>query len=222
MESVSEKATLYWPKGLFFWQRKARYAQGHLVDGKRHGRWVFWYRSGQRQLEGKYEVGRKTGTWVKWTENGAKITEGEFFSDKMHGMWTDWYENGQKAVESRWYMGKRDGKWTYWDTDGALKKVETYDYRYEEDKRYSIHTDLEAKELVHQIQRESVDRAWESLAGRFVASFVKPWQLACWVLIFIPTFSLIKNTTPWRAATLAAIFAFLITSLLAWSLNRRG
>jgi hypothetical protein len=222
MKFLSEKATLYWPKGVFFWRRKARYAEGYLVERIRHGRWVFWYRSGQRQLEGEYEMGRKTGTWVKWTENGAKITEGEFFSDKMHGRWTDWYENGQKAVESRWYMGKRDGKWTYWDTDGALKEVRTYDYRYEEDKGYSIHTDLEAKELVHQIQRENVDRTWESLTGRFVASLVKPWQVACWVLIFIPTFSLIKNTTPWRAATLAAILAFLLTSLLTWSLSRRG
>ena len=45
-----EKSVLYWPKGLFLWRRAAKYAEGHLVEGKRHGKWMFWYKSGQSTL----------------------------------------------------------------------------------------------------------------------------------------------------------------------------
>ena len=216
-----ERITLYWPKGLFFWRPAVRYAEGYLLEGKRHGKWVFWYRDGQKQLEGEYTKGKKTGTWTKWTESGEKMTEGEFLSGRMHGTWTDWYTNGHKALESQWFMGKRDGEWTYWELDGSLKKTETYDHRHEQDKGYSIHTDLETKELVRQIQREDLNRSWERVVGRFIASVVKPWHICCWILIFVPAFGFIRAKTAWRAAAMAAILALLITSILAWSFDKR-
>lgn len=217
-----EKITLYWPRGLFFWRPGPKYAEGYLLKGKRHHTWVFWYKSGQKQLEGEYISGTKTGTWVKWAENGARITEGEFVHGKMHGRWTDWQLNGQKALESQWRMGKRDGTWTYWRMNGSLEKVEHYHYRLEEEKGYSIHTDLEAKEIVRKIQRKNLLRSWERLVGRFIASVVKPWHVACWVLIFVPAFSLMKGRTTWRNVVLAGILAFVITNLLAWSFDRKG
>ena len=219
--SQPERVILYWPRGVFFWRPKAMYAEGYLFHGNRHGKWVFWYRSGHKQLEGEYKKGKKTGTWIKWTEKGTKISQGEFFSDKMHGVWTDWYGTGQKAMESQWSMGKRDGTWTYWEQDGSLKKVNRYDHRHEQDKGYSIHTDLEAKELVRQIQREDLNRSWERVAGRFIASLVKPWQIACCILIFVPTFSLINAGSPWRSAALAATLACAMTSLLTWLFEER-
>ncbi len=218
--SEHEESVLYWPKGLFLWRPSARYAEGRLVEGKRHGKWMFWYKSGQRQLEGEYAKGKKTGTWIKWAENGAKVTEGEFFCDKMRGIWTDWYENGQKALESRWHMGRKDGKWTSWTADGTVKEVQTYDYRYEQDRGYSIHTNLEATEIICQIKQQNVQRHWERLVGGFVASLVKPWHIACWILIFVPTFSLINAKTPWRTAALAAGLAFVVTSILGWIVDR--
>lgn len=217
-----EKVTLYWPRGPYFWRPRSIYAKGCLLEGKRHGKWVFWYKNGQKQLEGEYIKEKKTGIWVKWTENGARITEGEFLYGKMHGKWTDWHSNGQKALESQWVMGKRDGTWTYWGVDGSLEKREHYDHNVEQEKGYSIHTDFEAKELVREIQRESLRRSWERLVGRSVASIVKPWHIACWILIFVPALTLMKGKTPWRSAAMAGILAFLVTSLLAWSLEKKG
>ncbi|MBE9580323.1 MAG: hypothetical protein IMF18_01740 [Proteobacteria bacterium] len=182
---------------------------------------MFWYKNGQKQLEGEYTKEKKTGIWMKWTENGARITEGEFLYGKMHGKWTDWHSSGQKALESHWVIGKRDGTWTYWRVDGSLEKREHYDHNIEQDKGYSIHTDLEAKELVREIQRGSLRRSWERLVGRSVAGLVKPWHIACWILIFVPALSLMKGKTPWRSAAMAGILAFIVTSLLAWSLERR-
>jgi hypothetical protein len=220
--SKPEKVTLYWPKGACFWQPRRKYAEGCLLEGQRHGKWVFWYRSGRKQLEGEYAKGKKTDLWIKWGEEGVKITEGNFLYDKMHGRWKDWYGTGQKALESQWNMGKRDGAWTYWGTDGVLTRTERYDHRNEEDKAYSVHTDLEEKEIIRQAQRRNIQRNWERLVGRSVANLVKPWHVACWILLFIPFFSLMKAGRPWRAALVAGFLALLITSVLAWSLERRG
>jgi hypothetical protein len=219
--SIPEEITLYWPKGLLFWERKAKYAEGRMLDGKRDGRWLFWYKAGQKQLEGEYIKGKKTGIWIKWDERGAKITEGEFLHGKMHGRWTDWYVNGQRAQESHWLHGKRDGTWTSWSMNGAVEKVQDYDHRREANQGYSIHTDLEAKEIVRQIQRGNLQRNWEMLVGRSIGAIVKPWYIACWVLVFIPVFGLIHAKTPWRGAVLAGIVALGITSVVVWTFDRK-
>ena len=218
--SETEAITSYWPKGLFFWRSRAKYGEGHLLDGERHGRWIFWYKSGQKQLEGEYIKGKKTDIWVKWDECGAKVAEGEFLYGKMHGRWTDWYVNGQRAQESHWLHGKRDGKWTRWSMHGAVEEVENYDHRSEVDLGYSIHTDFEAKEIVRRIQKGNLQRTWEMLVGRSIGALVKPWHIACWVLVFIPAFGLIHAKTPWRGAGLAAIVALGITSVAAWTFDR--
>jgi hypothetical protein len=214
--SELERTTLYWPRGLLFWERRAKYAEGQLLNGDRHGRWVFWYRNGKKQLEGEYTKGKKTGTWVKWDERGVRITEGEFLYGKMHGRWTDWYVNGQKTLESHWVHGKRDGNWTWWSMQGDMQKVETYDHRREPDRGYSIHTDLEAREIIRQIQKRNLQRSWEKLVGSFVGNLVKPWHIACWLLVFVLAFGLIHAKTPWRGAALAGIVALCVTSMVAW------
>jgi hypothetical protein len=192
-----------------------------MLDGKRDGRWTFWYKTGQKQLEGEYIKGKKTGIWVKWDERGAKTTEGEFLHGKMHGRWTDWYVNGQRAQESHWLHGKRNGTWTSWSMNGAVEKVADYDHHREADRGYSIHTDLEAREIVRQIQKGNLQRNWEMLVGRSIGTLVKPWHIACWVLAFIPAFGLIHAKTPWRGAVLAGIVALGITSVLAWTLDSK-
>jgi hypothetical protein len=219
--SETETTILYWPKGLYFWKPRTKYAEGTMLDGKRHGKWLFWYKDGKRQLEGEYLNGQKTGPWIKWDENGTKIVEGEFLYGKMHGKWTDWYVNGQKAQESHWYLGKRDGKWTSWDVHGAPDKITEYDHHNEKDQGYSLHTDFEARDLVRQIQIRRHQRSWERLVGRTVASLVKPWHVAFWVLVFVLAFGLIPARTQWRGLAVAAIIAFFLTSLAVWTLERK-
>jgi hypothetical protein len=219
--SDPEKVTRYWPQGFFFWRPKVVYAEGYQLKGIPNGKWIYRYQSGQKQLEGEYLSGKKTGVWIKWYPNGVKATEGEFLYGKMHGKWTDYHSNGQKALESHWVMGKRDGKWTSWNAEGALGKPLEYDHNREEDKGYSLHTDLETKQIVRDIQRKKVQKTWENLVGRSVAQLIKPWHVACWTIIFIPLFGFLKMKTPWRGLALAAVLAFLITSLLSWSLDKR-
>ena len=217
-----EKITLSWPKGLYFWKRNMVYAEGYLLEDERHGNWIFWYKNGTKQLEGQYVKGRKHGVWRKWAENGVKITEGEFLYGKMHGIWTDWYKNGQKALDSRWMMGKKDGLWNYWEMSGSLKKSETYNHITEKEQICSIYTNLEAKEIVKNIQREALQKNWERTVGKTIARLVKPWQIACWLLVFVLVIGLMQEKSQWRSVALAAMLASVITSLLVWSLDRRG
>jgi len=219
--ATGERIILYWPRGPRFWRPRVKYAEGHLLEGRRHGKWVFWYKGGGKQLEGQYLKGKKTGTWVKWDEKGKRISEGGFLYDKMHGTWTDWHGNGQKALQSSWVMGKKDSEWAYWAPDGSLEKREHYDHRRERDMGYSIHTDLEEKEIIRKVQMKTVHKDWERLVGKSIASLVKPWQVACWLLLFIPLFALVRAGTPWRSAAFAAILAFLVTGLLTWSCDRK-
>jgi hypothetical protein len=220
--SELEKVTLYRPRGLAFWRPKVKYAEGCLAEGERHGQWLFWHANGQKQLEGAYIKGKKDGTWTKWNDRGSKISEGSFLYGKMNGLWTDWHGNGQKAQESHWQMGKRDGQWTLWNKQGDMEETSTFDHRLEKDRGYSIHTDLEAKDLVREIQRKALQHNWEGVVGRTVAGFVKPWHIACWLLLFIAAYSLIEAKTVWRSVGLAGITAFVITSLLAWTLDNKN
>ena len=147
--------------------------------------------------------------------------EGTFLHGKMHGTWVDWYVNGQRAQESCWVYGKRDGTWTQWDVEGRVKNTEKYDHRSERDMGYSIHTDRETEEIVRSIQRKRLQRNWENLVGKTLASLVKPWQIACWVIFFLVSFSLINAKTPWRSAGLAGIVALFITSVMVWIYDRK-
>lgn len=220
--SEPERVTLYWPQGPFFWKPRVKYAEGGaLLNGERHGTWTFWYKNGQKQLHGEYAAGKKTGLWTKWDQNGAKITQGTFLQGKMHGKWVDWYANGQRAQKSFWVYGKRDGTWTQWQLNGDVKKTEKHDHRSEKDRGYSLHTDRETEEIIRSIQRKRLHRNWENLVGKTVARFVKPWQIACWVIFFLASFILINARTPWRSAGLAGIVALFMTSLMVWIYDRK-
>jgi hypothetical protein len=219
--SEYEDVTLYWPRGVRIWNTNTPYARGKIHDGERHGMWEFWYKNGRKQLQGEYIKGEKNGLWIKWTANGAKLSEVEFISGKMNGICTDWYENGQKALESMWVLGKRDGTWTYWNSDGTISKKETYNHRQEMDLGYSIHTDIEIRELVKKIQRENLARTWTRLVGPAIAKHAEPWQIACWLVFFISFFGLLKTKTQWKGVALAAILAFVTTSVITWALKKR-
>ena len=217
-----ENVTIYWPKCPFFWRPKVVYAEGSMLEGKRTGKWVYWYKNGNRQLEGEFFENKKTGTWIKWNQNGRKVTEGEFLYGKMHGIWTDWHGNGRKALESHWILGKRDGTWTYWTTDGTIEKTVNYNHNSEEDKGYSIHTDLEIKQRIREIQKRSLQGIWENLVGKSIANLVKPWHIGCWVIIFILLLAIVKSNTPWRSAAVAAALSLLITGIIAWAFSAKN
>lgn len=50
--------------------------EGNLRDGKRHGKWTWYYKSGGLKAEGKYKDGELEGYWEWWRENGNPLQAG--------------------------------------------------------------------------------------------------------------------------------------------------
>jgi len=223
MGNEMTETVVYWPKGLRFWRPTRVYAKGTLLDGRRHGTWTFWYQSGAVELEGTYARGKKHGLWTKWWENGEKRAQGTCLHGRMDGKWTEWHPNGQKARESDWVNGRKDGRWSYWRPDGTLEETQTHDHRSEKPQEHAICTDLEARDMIKQINRDAFYRNWENMVGKTVARAVKPWHIACWIIIFVIGMG-ITNNGPHKlqGIILAAIVAVFITTLLGWVVEHRS
>ena len=95
---------------------------GNLRNGKKEGKWVFYYHStGKKDEEKYYKDGKGDGLWTSWYENGQKSKEGTYKDGKEDGSWTGWYENGQKEVEGTYKDGELISK-KEWNEDGSMKE----------------------------------------------------------------------------------------------------
>lgn len=73
--------------------------EGKLVDGKRHGKWIYYYDNGFIWSEGNYKNG---------------IREGFSFV---------YYKNGQKKISGKYKKNLRIGEWEVYEQDGRLVKT---------------------------------------------------------------------------------------------------
>lgn len=88
----SEYVTEYYPTGI-------KKIEGKLINGQRHGRWVYYYENGFIWSEGKYVHGKRKGYSVVYYENGRKKLAGEYKNDQKVGQWQVWNEDGTLAHE---------------------------------------------------------------------------------------------------------------------------
>ena len=61
---------------------------------------------GQYYSKGRLKNGRKDGKWTWWYENGQKKREKNYKDGKLDGKDTDWHKNGQIESERTWQNGK--------------------------------------------------------------------------------------------------------------------
>ena len=130
-EQKSQVQTYYWPDGI------TKYAEGPVVNGKRHGIWTEWHRNGKRSETGTYVRGIKDGNWMYWRDNGQvsaemKYERGVLLSANSYrpdgtvgshirngsGKWMTWYKNGKKERECEYVNGKLSGKLIMWYENG--------------------------------------------------------------------------------------------------------
>jgi antitoxin component YwqK of YwqJK toxin-antitoxin module len=90
-------------KEIQYYQDGVKMMEGTFVDGKRNGKWYYWYPDGQLWTEGTYEMEIEQGYKVVFHENGKKYYEGNFID------------------------GNRSGIWKFYDTNGILLKEIDYD-----------------------------------------------------------------------------------------------
>jgi antitoxin component YwqK of YwqJK toxin-antitoxin module len=86
-----------------------------------------FYPDGSLRIEGEYKEGKRDGRWVYWYDNGNKWSEARYKADIRDGKSTVWHENGRKYFEGSYKMGERIGKWRFWDEEGNLLKEINYD-----------------------------------------------------------------------------------------------
>ena len=117
--------------------------EGLLVDGKRHGQWVyrtfgtfggvykqFWVygervgNTAEDVMEGLLVDGKKHGRWVE-RDMWGRVEEGPYVDGKRHGQWV-WHQvdqDGDVDVKEGPYVdGKRHGQWVERDADMGVQE----------------------------------------------------------------------------------------------------
>ena len=82
-----EKIVDYYPNGI-------KKVEGKLVNGDKHGRWVFYYENGYMWSEGMFKYGVREGYSVVYYKNGRKRMKGQYKNDLKTGPWSFWNEDG--------------------------------------------------------------------------------------------------------------------------------
>ncbi|MBU2490907.1 MAG: hypothetical protein KKA60_16100, partial [Proteobacteria bacterium] len=117
-------------------------------------------------------------------------SRGSFVEGRMHGPWTDWYEDGSKAQESLWENGRKAGQWTVYEREtGRVKDRPSFDPKKEPPTEFTLLTDRDVTQIVTEIQRVRLHRAWVILVGARVARRVPAWSVGVWMLFFVPIFA---------------------------------
>jgi uncharacterized protein len=88
---------------------------------------VGYYPDGTLRIEGAYKDGKREGKWTYWYANSNKWSEGFYKADIRDGKSTVWHENGLKYYEGIYKAGERTGNWRFWDEEGELLKKINYD-----------------------------------------------------------------------------------------------
>ena len=88
---------------------------------------IQYYESGQKKYIGHFKNGKKDGKWVFWFENGNKWSEGYFIEGLRTSKAFVYHENGNIFYKGEYLAGKKDGNWTFYNIDGEKVNVVTFD-----------------------------------------------------------------------------------------------
>lgn len=96
----------------------------NTIDGnKQLVKEITYYSNHKKRYEGEYKNGKRNGKWMYWYENGSIWSEGYFKNDLSDGKRIVWRGNGKKYYEGTYKDGKQVGRWKFWDENGKLTKI---------------------------------------------------------------------------------------------------
>lgn len=76
------------------------------IDGKDHGKWVFYYPNGQVETKGKFKIGKRVGTWKYYFEDGQIKQISKYKEGLKNGTWKFYSEEGELIIKEKWYLGQ--------------------------------------------------------------------------------------------------------------------
>ena len=100
--------------------------EGSFKDGKRVGKWVFYFDNGQLMMKGEYKDGKRVGKWINYFDNGQLRQKSEYKDGKAVGEWIHYWDNGQLWYKGVYKDGKKVGKWVYYKYHGTIDEKITY------------------------------------------------------------------------------------------------
>lgn len=63
---------------------------GNIVDGKNHGKWIWYYPNGKKKMEGTFNKGVREGNWITYNPDGSVKLESNYNNDKLNGEQTSY------------------------------------------------------------------------------------------------------------------------------------
>jgi|SRR5690554_6417296 len=118
-------------------------SEGGYTDGKRTGKWAYYFSNGKKEQIGFYDKnGKYTGEWNWYFENGnllrsenyrnglrdgvleeyeadgKLITKGEYYNNLKEGAW--FYELNDHSEKGNYQYGERHDNWEYFHKNGKL------------------------------------------------------------------------------------------------------
>ncbi|GAB4298189.1 MAG: hypothetical protein Kow0068_22140 [Marinilabiliales bacterium] len=89
-------------------------------NGKKHGKWWYYYSSGNLKAEGNFVNGKRHGLWKFYYENGNIEQTGKYIYGKPDGQWQWFYENQKIKREENYKEGLQDSLCVEYDENGNI------------------------------------------------------------------------------------------------------
>ena len=93
--------------------------EGHYLDGKMVGKWIWYYKDGKIKRESEYFNNSKNGKTTYWFKDGKKQSETTYKDDNLDGKSIWFHTNGIKKKEATYNNGKYVSG-SEWDENGNL------------------------------------------------------------------------------------------------------
>lgn len=79
-------------------------------DGKKEGKWKYFYSDGKLKAEGNYISNLENGSWKFYFNDGSIEQNGEYKNGKYNGLWKWYYPGNQVKKEENYFNGKEEGE----------------------------------------------------------------------------------------------------------------
>lgn len=97
------------------------------TDGKYHGMYRSWYKSGLIKEEGEYVHHKKNGTWKHWFSNGNLEYVVNYINGVKHGNEKKMFINKTIQSDQNYHYGTFHGSCSWWEPTGKLIHTHIYD-----------------------------------------------------------------------------------------------
>jgi antitoxin component YwqK of YwqJK toxin-antitoxin module len=99
-----------------------------VVDGKKNGSFLVYYRNGNLAQSGYIIDNRNEGEWRYYYVHGELESRGMYAKDKPQGEWRFYHPDGSLKSYGTFKDGLRHGRWIQYDENGEVLNIYIFSY----------------------------------------------------------------------------------------------